>query len=91
MLVRLLAPFRLTAAFALSAGNFSSLLLFCRHHLSRISSSPYLATNKPYLVSRRKNVGEVVMASQRLCFMSENVLFEIDNGVNASVVVIAIL
>ena len=63
----------------------------CCHHLSRVSSSPYLVTNKPYLVSRRRNAGEVVTASQRLCFMSENVLSEIDNGVNVSVVVIVIL
>ena len=31
------------------------------------------------------------MASQRVCFMPENVLSEIDNGVNVSVVVIVIL
>ena len=31
------------------------------------------------------------MASQRVCFMSKNVLSEIDNGVNVSVVVIVIL
>ena len=63
----------------------------CCHHLSRVSSSPYLVTNKPYLVSRRRNAGEVVTASQRLCFMSENVLSEIDSGGKryGSVVVIA--
>ena len=66
-------------------------LTFCRHHLSRVSSSPYLVTNKSYLVSRRRNTGEVVTTLQRLCFMSENVLSKIDNGVNASVVVIAFL
>ena len=67
------------------------ILMFCRHHLSRVLSSPYLATNKLYLVSRRQIAGEVVMASQRICFMSENMLSEIDNGVNVSVVVIVIL
>ena len=49
---------------------------FCRHHLSCVSSSPYLATNMSYLVSRRRNACEVVMASQRLCFMFENMLSE---------------
>ena len=48
-------------------------------------------TNKSYLVSRRRNAGEVVTASQCVCFMSENVLSEIDNDVNVSVDVIAIL
>ena len=65
--------------------------MFCHHHLSRVSSSPHLATNKPYLVSRRQNASEVVTASQRVCFMYENMLSEIDNGVNVSVVVIVIL
>ena len=64
---------------------------FYHHHLSRVSYSPYLMKNKPYLVSRRRNASEVVTASQRVCFLSENVLFEIDNGVNVSVVVIVIL
>ena len=36
-------------------------------------------------------MGEVVTASQHICFMSGNVLSEIDNGVNVSVVVIVIL
>ena len=44
-------------------------------------------TNKPYLVSRRRNTGEVVTESQRVCFMSGNVLSEIDNCVNVSVIV----
>ena len=48
-------------------------------------------TSKSYLVSRRRNTLEVVTALQRVCFMSENVFSEIDNGVNVGVVVIAIL
>jgi len=85
---------RLSAAFVPLAGKFIFLVpllphipMFCHHHLSRVSSSPYLATNKPYLVSRRRNTGEVVTESQRVCFMSGNVLSEIDNCVNVSVIV----
>ena len=33
-------------------------------------------------------MGKVVMTLQHVCFMSENVFSEIDNGVNVSVVVI---